>query len=601
MNPQPWLWWTFAITSLALFAFALDRLVVTIALPAIRTDLGARVAGLEWTVNAYTLSFAVLLLTGGALGDRFSRRRMFTIGVAVFTAGSAAAALAPTIGTLVAARALQGVGGALFSPLTLTMLSAVTPPARRGAVLGAWGGIGGLGAALGPLAGGALAGSAGWRAIFWLNVPLGLILMVLSRLRLTETYGARKKLDLAGVLLGSAGLFGTVWAVIRAGAVGWASTEVPLTLGGGVVLLMLFVSWEMRTPAPMLPMRFFRNRVFATGGLASLMMYSALFGALFLITQLLQVGLGATPLQAGLRTLPMAVMPMLLAPVGGVIADRIDFRPLMICGLAMEAIALGWLAAEVTPTVPYGFLVPPLMLAGAGSAVFFAPLASAMLSAVAPEEHGQASGAATAIRELGPHHPAVLRFADLPIRWPGARMMPVVPDLLERHAELQMLGTAVQRASTGRGSAVLVLGEAGIGKTSLVHAFLTAAAGRARVLAGACEDLLTPRALGPLRDAARSAAGGLLAAALSLAPIRIWCSPPCVTNWLRRRRQPCSSSKTPTGPTARPSMCCATSLPGCRSCPRYCWSPTAMTPWPGTIRCAVRSARSAARRPPGCG
>src|SRR5690348_9060891 len=197
------LYWTFAITSLALFAFTLDRLVVAIALPAIRTDLGAQAAGLEWTVNAYTLSFAVLLLTGGALGDRFGRRRMFTIGVAVFTAGSAAAALAPTIGTLVAARALQGVGGALFTPLTLTMLSAVTPPARRGAVLGAWGGIGGLGAALGPLAGGALAGSAGWRVIFWLNVPLGLALIALGRLRLAESYGPRRRLDLAGAVLGS--------------------------------------------------------------------------------------------------------------------------------------------------------------------------------------------------------------------------------------------------------------------------------------------------------------------------------------------------------------------------------------------------------------
>src|SRR6201989_552212 len=185
----------------------LDRLVVTIALPAIRTDLGAQAADLEWTVNAYTLSFAVLLLTGGALGDRFGRRRMFTIGVAVFTAGSAAAALAPTIGALVAARAVQGVGGAVFTPLTLTMLAAVTPPGRRGTVLGAWGGIGGLGAALGPLAGGLLTGSVGWRAIFWLNVPLGLVLMPLGRLRLAESHGPRRRLDLAGVVLGSAALF----------------------------------------------------------------------------------------------------------------------------------------------------------------------------------------------------------------------------------------------------------------------------------------------------------------------------------------------------------------------------------------------------------
>jgi EmrB/QacA subfamily drug resistance transporter len=394
------LYWTFAITSLALFAFTLDRLVVAIALPAIRADLGAQVAGLEWTVNAYTLTFAVLLLTGSALGDRFGRRRVFTIGVAVFTAGSAAAALAPTIGTLVAARALQGAGGAFMVPLTLTMLSAVTPPERRGAVLGAWGGIGGLGAALGPLAGGALAGSVGWRAIFWLNVPVGLVLVPLARLRLEESFGPRRRLDLACVVLGSAGLFGVVWAVIRVGAAPWASTEVWLPLGGGGALLVLFVWWEIRTPAPMLPMRFFRNRVFAAGALASLAMYAALFGALFLITQLLQVGLGATPVQAGLRSLPMAVMPFLLAPAGGYLTDRIGYRPLMISGLAMMSVALGWLAAVVTPEVPYDRLVPPLVLAGAGTAVFFAPLAAAMLSAVTPEEHGQASGAATAIREL---------------------------------------------------------------------------------------------------------------------------------------------------------------------------------------------------------
>jgi len=400
MNPRSRLWWTFAVTSLALFAFTLDRLVVAIALPAIRTSLGADVTGLEWTVNAYTLSFAVLLLTGSALGDRFGRRRMFTIGVAVFTAGSAAAALAPTMGALVAARAVQGMGGAIFTPLTLAMLSAQTPVARRGAMLGAWGGIGGLGAALGPLVGGALAGSVGWRAIFWVNVPVGLVLIAAGRLRLAETRGPRARLDLPGVVLGSAGLFGVVWAVIRVGGAGWASAGVWLPLAGGAVLLVLFTRWEMRTPAPMLPMRFFRNRVFAAGAMASLAMYSALFGALFLISQLLQAGLGVTPLQAGLRALPMAVVPFLLTPVGGYLTDRLGFRPLMICGLAVEAVALGWLAAAVTPAVSYAVLVAPLVLAGLGSALFFAPLASAMLSAVEAGEHGQASGAATAIREL---------------------------------------------------------------------------------------------------------------------------------------------------------------------------------------------------------
>jgi EmrB/QacA subfamily drug resistance transporter len=389
------LWWTFGIASLALFAFALDRLVVTTALPVIRTDLGADIAGLQWTVNAYTLSFAVLLLTGAALGDRFGRRRMFTVGVAVFTAGSAAAALAPTIEALIAARALQGIGGAIFTPLTLTMLSAVTPPARRGAVLGAWGGVAGLGAALGPLVGGALAGGTGWRAIFWLNVPLGIVLVPLARRRLDESFGPRGQLDLPGVLLGSAGMLGVVWGVIRLGGTG--AREL---LGAGVLLLVLFVAWELRTPTPMLPMSFFRNRVFAAASVAALMMYAALFGGLFLVTQLLQVGLGAAPLQAGLRTLPMAVMPMLLAPVAGAIADRIGFRPLMITGLAAEAVGLGWLAVTVTPTVAYGVLVPGLVLAGAGAGLFFAPLTAATLSAVVPERHGQASGATATIREL---------------------------------------------------------------------------------------------------------------------------------------------------------------------------------------------------------
>src|SRR3954470_19139459 len=401
--------WTFAIASMAVFLFALDRLVVTTALPSIRADLDASFADLQWTVNAYTLTFAVLVLTGAALGDRFGRRRVLVTGVAVFTVGSALAALAPSVDVLVAARAVQGAGAALFAPLPLTMLTAATPSARRGAVLGAWGGIGGLGAALGPLVGGGLAESAGWRAIFWLNVPVGLVLIVLGRLRLEETRGPRRSLDLAGVVLGSAGLSGVVWAVIRASDAGWASTGVRLGLGGGVVLLVLFVIWETRTPAPMLPMRFFRHRAFASGALSCLLMYAALFGALFLISQLLQAGLGASPLQAGWRILPMAVMPMLLAPAGGVLTDRIGFRPLMICGLAPEAAGLGWLAAVVTPAVPYGAIVPPLLLAGAGSALFFAPVTSAMLSSVTPEEQGQASGAATAIRELA----AVLGVAVL--------------------------------------------------------------------------------------------------------------------------------------------------------------------------------------------
>jgi EmrB/QacA subfamily drug resistance transporter len=391
--------WAFAITSLAWFVFALDRLVVTTALPVIRTDLGADLAGTEWTVNAYTLAFAVLLLTGAALGDRFGRRRMFAVGMAVFTAGSAAAALAPTIEALVAARAVQGAGGAIFAPLALTMLSAATLPERRGAVLGAWGGIGGLGAAVGPLLGGGLAGWAGWPWVFWLNVPLGLVLVWLAPRRLTESHGPHRGLDLRGVLLGSAGLFGLVWGVVQAGGQGWARLEVMASLAGGVLALVLFVIWEMRAPAPMLPMRFFRSRAFAAANVAALLMYAALFGALFLVTQLLQTGLGATPLEAGVRLLPMVVMPMLLAPVGGVLSDRLGTRPLLVVGVALVAVGLAGLAAVAAPDVPYGALVPAMILMGGGSALFFAPVAATVLGAVAPHEQGQASGAATAVRE----------------------------------------------------------------------------------------------------------------------------------------------------------------------------------------------------------
>ena len=392
--------WTFAIASLSFFVFALDRLVVTTALPAIRADLAADFADLEWTVNAYTLTFAVLVLTGAALGDRCGRRRVFVLGVGLFTTASVAAALSPTVEVLIAARALQGAGAALFTPVTLTMLTAATAPDRRGRVLGAWGGVGGLGAALGPLVGGGLAGSAGWRWIFWLNVPLGVLLVTAASRWLAESRGPHRRLDVVGVALGSSGLLGVVWALVRGNVVGWTDPEVLATAGAGLVLLVAFVRWERRTPGAILPVRFFRNRVFATASLASLMMYAALFGGLFLVAQLLQVGLGASPWVAGLHTLPAAVMPFLLAPAGGALADRVGHRPLLIAGLVLEATSMAWFALVVTPGVGYAPLFPALVLMGAGSALFFAPLAAITMGAVEPSDQGQASGTVNTIREL---------------------------------------------------------------------------------------------------------------------------------------------------------------------------------------------------------
>src|SRR5262245_52371730 len=279
--------WTFAVTSVALVMVTLDNLVVTTALPVIRKDLHASLEGLEWTVNAYTLTFAVLLLTGAALGDRFGRRRMFAIGLSVFTVASAAAALAPSMGVLVAARAVQGAGGAIVMPLTLTILSAAVSPEKRGVALGAWGGIGGLAVALGPLVGGAVVSGLSWQWIFWINVPIGLVLIPLALRRLDETHGPSSRLDLPGLGLVSVGLLGIVWGLVRGNGQGWSSPEIVLSLGIGAVVLLAFVLWELRTDVPMLPMRFFRIRAFTASNIASLLMFFGMFGSIFLLAPFL--------------------------------------------------------------------------------------------------------------------------------------------------------------------------------------------------------------------------------------------------------------------------------------------------------------------------
>jgi EmrB/QacA subfamily drug resistance transporter len=393
--------WTFAITSAALFMASLDNLVVTTALPSIRAHLHASLAGLQWTVNAYTLTFAVLLLTGATLGERYGRRRMFVVGLGVFTAGSAAAALAPSIGLLIAARAVQGVGAAMLIPLTLTLLSAAVAPERRGVALGAWGAVGGLAIAIGPLVGGAVVQGASWQWIFWLNVPIGLAVLPFAWTRLTESYGPATRLDLPGLALASLGLFGIVLGVVRGNDHGWTSLTVlpPMVLGG--LLVAAFVAWELRAPEPMLPLHMFRSRAFTVTNVASLLMFLGMFGSIFLLAQFLQVVQHYSPLQAGLRTLPWTGMPVLVAPVAGALSDRIGGRPLLVAGLALQAIGLGWLSAVTSPTVAYPTLVPAFIVAGVGMSLFFAPVANVVLSSVRRDQEGIASGANNAIRELG--------------------------------------------------------------------------------------------------------------------------------------------------------------------------------------------------------
>jgi len=393
--------WTFLVTSIALLMVVLDNLVVSTALPTIQRDLGATFEGLEWTVNAYTLTFAVLLLTGAALGDRFGRRRMFVVGLALFTFASAGAALSNSIETLIVARALQGTGAAMVVPLTLTILSAAVPADRRGVALGAWGAVGGLAVALGPLVGGAIVEGINWHWIFWLNVPIGLILLPLAWYRLDESHGPASKLDVPGVVLASFGLLAVVWAVIKGQELGWTSPTIVICMTVGVVLLVGFALWERRSSAPMLPLYFFKSRAFSMANISSLLMYFGMFGSVFLLSQYLQVVQHYSPFQAGLRILPWTLAPIFVAPIAGASSDRVGGGLLMGVGLAMQAFGLAWLGIVATPTVDYAQLILPFMISGIGMGLFFAPVANVVLSAVRPHEEGQASGANNAIREVG--------------------------------------------------------------------------------------------------------------------------------------------------------------------------------------------------------
>ncbi|MFD4599000.1 MFS transporter [Streptomyces sp. NPDC058464] len=393
--------WALVITSVAGFMAALDNLVVTTALPSIRKDLGGALDDLEWTVSAYTLTFAVLLMFGAALGDRFGRRRLFLAGLTVFTGASAAAAMAPGIDSLIAARAVQGVGAAIMMPLTLTLLTAAVPEAKRGMAYGIWGAVNGLAVASGPLIGGSLTEHVSWHWIFWLNVPLGLALLPLARLRLAESHGTGAPLDVPGTLLASGGLFGIVYGLVRGPADGWTSPLVLTGLFAGAALLVGFVFHGSRAKNPMLPMRLFRSRAFSGINAASLLMFLGMFGSIFLLSQYMQGVLGYSPTEAGLRMLPWTGMPMIVAPIAGILSDRTGGRPVVAAGLFLQAAGLGYLAYVVTADASYGAQLPGLIVSGIGMALYFAPAANLVMSAVRPQEQGIASGANNALREVG--------------------------------------------------------------------------------------------------------------------------------------------------------------------------------------------------------
>jgi len=393
--------WALALASVASFMVVLDLLVVATALSTIRRDLGASIGQLEWIVNAYGLAFAVLLMTAAAVGDRFGRRRVFAIGLGVFAAGSAACALAPGAGPLIAARTVQGIGAAMVMPLALALLNAAVPPQRRGWAMGIFGSVTALAVVVGPVLGGAITQGIAWPWIFWLNVPIGLVTIPLALRRLEESYGPRAALDLPGMALGTGAALGLVWGLVRGSSAGWTSPEVIGTLTAGAVLAVAFTGWELRARAPMLPMRLFRIRSFSAGNAAVFLMNASITGAVFFMAQYLQAGLGQDPLGAGLRLLPWGVAPLLIAPRAGRLADRIGERPLVLSGLLLLAAGFAWIAVIAAPGLAYPAMLAPMVISSAGLGLAVPAVTRAVVGSVPRADIGKASGSFSMMRQLG--------------------------------------------------------------------------------------------------------------------------------------------------------------------------------------------------------
>jgi EmrB/QacA subfamily drug resistance transporter len=393
--------WALGLTSVAFFMTALDALVVITALPAIHAGLGGSVGTLEWTVNAYTLTLAAGISTAAALGDRLGRRRVYVADLLAFTIASGACALAPTAGLLIAARAVQGLGAALITPLSLTILASAFPPERRASTVGIWGAVGGLAIAGGPLIGGAVVQGLDWHWIFWLNVPVGLVAAALSAVKLPESYGPRAKLDLPGLVIAGAGAVSLAWGLVRSATIGWSNALVIGALCLSAALFFGFALWERRARDPMLPPRLLRVPAFAAANVTSFAMMASITSAAFLMSQYFQLGLGHSPLSTGLRFLPWTLTPLLIAPAAGALADKIGSKPLMALGLAMQAAGLAWIALTATDTTGYGQFVAPLVLAGVGISMAIPTVPAAALNSVPQTDVGKASGVQGTLQRFG--------------------------------------------------------------------------------------------------------------------------------------------------------------------------------------------------------
>jgi EmrB/QacA subfamily drug resistance transporter len=393
--------WVVVLTAVGSFMGALDTLVVSTALPTIRLDLGASIPELEWTVNAYNLSFAVMLIPAAALGDRFGRRQLYALGLVGFAMTSAVAALSPDAGWLIAARAVQGVAAAFMMSLGLALLSAAFPAERRGTAIGLFSAVTGIAVASGPLVGGAVVNGLDWTWIFWLNVPIGLVAAPLVLARMPESFGPNTSMDLRGVGLVAAGALGIVWGLVRGNSAGWGSVEVVAALTAGALFAAAFIAWEMRAHEPMIPMHFFRSRAFSAGNLAIFTVFGSLFAEVYFFSQLLQTGMGYDVLGAGLRLMPWTGTFLVVGPVAGALADRIGERPLMVTGLLTQAAGTIWIALIAGPDLAYSELVVPMVIAGVGISMAIPSAQNSVLGSVAQDAVGKAAGTNSVMRELG--------------------------------------------------------------------------------------------------------------------------------------------------------------------------------------------------------
>ncbi|HYZ81888.1 MAG TPA: MFS transporter [Solirubrobacteraceae bacterium] len=400
MNPKT-ARWVLVLSSVASLMVALDALVVSTALSAIRHSLRASIDELTWTVNAYGLSFAVLLIPAAALGDRLGRRRLFAAGLGLFVLGSIACALSPNAGLLIASRTLQGSAAALVAPLSLALVSTAFGPERRARAMGIYGGITGIAVLIGPVVGGAVTQGLAWQWVFWINVPLGLAAIPLVLTRIPESYGPRARLDVPGLALVTIAALGVVWGLMRGNDAGWGSAEVVGSLAAGLVALAAFVLVERRVSAPMLPPRMFARRGFSAGTSSNFLFSAALFSAVFFMAQFQQISLGQGPLDSGLRLLPWTGTVFIVAPIAGALTNRVGERALVTLGLAMQAAGLGWIALIAQPGMTFWHMIAPMVVAGAGVSMAIPPAQNVVVSAVAPADVGKASGAYMTMRQLG--------------------------------------------------------------------------------------------------------------------------------------------------------------------------------------------------------